>query len=453
MNRYVPITLSAFFILIGLFPYQVLAASITETTAAIGKGCVANGNNSTAMGLDTTASATASTAMGYATTASELVSTAMGASTTASGLVSTAMGNATTASGSYSTAMGNYTTASGESSTAMGYYTKVIGDHSTVIGAGFTDSTPTYFINSVSDSFMVGYMADASDTTPEFFVRDGSVGINTTSPFTRLHVKRSISGGAILANHVAAIENTSTGLSADVLMLKVSNTNPGAASNFITFSDSTDLLGSIEGNGIGGIQLNTSGGDFAEYLPKADPNEPLDPGDIVGLRPGGLSRNTQNAQRIMVVTTAPAVLGNRPKNKNVSLYAPVAFLGQVPVKTEGRICSGDYIIPSGRGDGIGMPVSSAEIKPMQYGSIVGRAIETNTEKGMKTVRVLVGLPHKGLWEGLVKEKEARISNLEKRLGTLEAKSGKSTTVGLLPGAGIIMGSLGLFWMDRRRRRS
>jgi len=147
-------------------PGQPLAANITPTTAAIGEGCDASGSNSTAMGLNTTASGGASTAMGCDTTASFTYSTAMGVITTASGFASTAMGCGTIASGTYST--------------AMGYNTEAANWHSTVIGRGY--SSTHNLINNIGSSFMVGYMADETDTAPEFFVKDGAVGIGTKSP-------------------------------------------------------------------------------------------------------------------------------------------------------------------------------------------------------------------------------------------------------------------------------
>jgi len=70
MNRYVPIMFSTIFLLIVFLPSQVLAVSITETKAAIGKDCEASGSYSTAMGLETIASGWASTAMGDNTIAS-----------------------------------------------------------------------------------------------------------------------------------------------------------------------------------------------------------------------------------------------------------------------------------------------------------------------------------------------------------------------------------------------
>jgi len=423
MNRYLSIIFSGIFVVLVALPCQAWAASITEKRAAIGKGCVASGDYSTAMGSDTTASGD--------------YSTAMGSYTTASGIASTAMGYLTTASGIASTAMGSYTTASGYAST--------------VIGRAY--SLNNTLKNTIGSSFMVGYMADDSDVVPELFVKDGGVGINTTAPLTSLHVKRNISATATLENHVAAIENNSLGTSPDVLMLKMNNVDPGTAANFITFADRTKLLGSITGNGSGGILVNTTGGDFAEYLPKADPNETLTPGDIVGLFPEGLSKKTHYAQQIMVVTTAPAVLGNQPKEKDESRYAPAAFLGQVPVKVQGAFSAGDFIIPSGRGDGIGIPISLTEIRPDQYPYIVGRSLTCSGEEGIQKATILVGLLHNALWTGILKEKDVRITQLERRLAALEARAEKSFDLGVLPGVGIFIGSVGILWMDRKRRHS
>ena len=172
MNRYVPISFSAIFLLMAFFPCQVWGASITQTKAAIGDGCTASGSHSTAMGYNTIASNDYATAMGYWSTAK--------------GNLSTAMGYYATASGDYSTAIGNRTTASNNYSTAMGYYTTASGYVGTVVGRGF--DYDNRLINNINSSFMVGYMANASDTAPELFVKDGGVGIGTTDPKRIMHI-------------------------------------------------------------------------------------------------------------------------------------------------------------------------------------------------------------------------------------------------------------------------
>ena len=92
MNRHVPIIFSAIFLLITFLPCQVLAVSITETKAAIGKDCTVSEIYSTAMGYSTEAGGFCSTAMGYSTTASGWYSTTMGLNTEAGGFCSWAGG-------------------------------------------------------------------------------------------------------------------------------------------------------------------------------------------------------------------------------------------------------------------------------------------------------------------------------------------------------------------------
>ena len=144
-----------------MLPFHVPAASITETSAAIGKHCTASGDQSTAMGL----------------------------ATLAQGSCSTAMGLGSKAIGDYSTAMGLYTEAIGAYSVSMGYFTKANSWTCTVIGSGINKSGE--LINNTPKSFMVGYMSDGDDTIPEFFVKDGGVGIGTTSPGYLLEVNGS----------------------------------------------------------------------------------------------------------------------------------------------------------------------------------------------------------------------------------------------------------------------
>jgi len=108
MNRFQLMIRLAVFVGWVALPCEVLAASITETSAAIGKDCVASGAYSTAMGHTTTAIGLASTAMGYLTRANQNFSTAMGSGTTASGEASTAIGLSTVAGGDQSFAGGRY---------------------------------------------------------------------------------------------------------------------------------------------------------------------------------------------------------------------------------------------------------------------------------------------------------------------------------------------------------
>ncbi len=157
------------------------------------------GNYSFATGFNTKAVGYTSTAMGYSTDATGDYSTAMGFTTLASGGYSTAMGINTTASGSVSTAMGNSTTASGSVSTAMGFGTVSRPNGSLVIGRyndSIITSNPTSWV-STDPVFMIGNgTADNARINAMVVLKNGNVGIGTSSPNAKLH----ISEGSLVAN-------------------------------------------------------------------------------------------------------------------------------------------------------------------------------------------------------------------------------------------------------------
>ena len=137
-----------------------------------------------------------------------------------------------------------------------------------------------------------------------------------------------------------------------------------------------------------GIKFESAGADYAEYMIKINPTEVMNGGDIVGVYQGRISKNTKGADRIMVISTMPLVLGNtKPDKKWMS--EPVAFVGQVPVKVKGKVESGDYVIASGNGDGIGFAVPKDKIKTDQLNRIVGQAWESSNEEAIKLVNVAI----------------------------------------------------------------
>lgn len=122
-----------------------------------------------------------------------------------------------------------------------------------------------------------------------------------------------------------------------------------------------------------GVTYQSGAGDYAEWLLKADPAKDFLPGEIVGVKAGTISLNTNDADHILVVSTKPIILGNMPEEGKEENYEKVAFMGQVPVKVEGTVYSGDYILASGNNDGIGRAVSPAEMEIEDYQHIVGIA--------------------------------------------------------------------------------
>ncbi len=122
-----------------------------------------------------------------------------------------------------------------------------------------------------------------------------------------------------------------------------------------------------------GVSYQSGSADYAEYLERQNHSERISAGDVVGIRGGLISKDLTNASQILVISTSPAVLGNLPEKVEIPNCEKVAFMGQVPVKVFGLVNIGDYVIPSGNNDGVGIGVSPANITPEQYAQIIGIA--------------------------------------------------------------------------------
>lgn len=140
-----------------------------------------------------------------------------------------------------------------------------------------------------------------------------------------------------------------------------------------------------------GVTYESGAGDYAEYLMKASLAESFVPGDIVGMKGGLISKNIAGAEKMMVISKKPIVLGNMPTG-NKADYEKVAFLGQVPVKVFGKVNVGDYILPNGMNNGVGVAVNPADIKAQDIRNIVGIAWSGSSNTyGITTINVAVGL--------------------------------------------------------------
>ncbi|MBK8506232.1 MAG: hypothetical protein IPL46_30950 [Saprospiraceae bacterium] len=223
----------------------------------------------------------------------------------------------------------------------------------------------------------------------------GNAGYDGLSVFNAdrwsMNIQGNRNASATPAGHIAQIYNRSTLTSPDVLALKVGVTdNPGAGANFITFFNGGDLLlGEVQGNGTGGISYVSTGADYAEYLPTLHQDEHFQPGDVIGVHQGQISRHTAGAAQVMVVTDQAAVLGNMPQD--TTGYQKVSFIGQLPVRVRGPVQAGDWIVPDGQHQGVAIALSSRDITPAHQ--IVGQAWESSADPGVKRVNTAVGLDH------------------------------------------------------------
>ena len=226
----------------------------------------------------------------------------------------------------------------------------------------------------------------------------GDVGFGISNPNHRLDVEDSIDGqDQFPSSYVAHIKNTATtktGGGPDVLLLEVGVDNPEVNTNYIQFvSSGSTFNGRIQGNGAGGVIYITVGSDYAEMLDRLDFAEQIDGGDVVGVFGGKISKRTAGADWVMAISTKAAFVGNKsPEDEGPNSPSEVvAFVGQIPVKVNGAVSKGDYIIASGQEDGMAIAVSPEDLQPEQGRLIVGRAWE-DAGGGLNMVNTVVGLP-------------------------------------------------------------
>ncbi len=160
-----------------------------------------------------------------------------------------------------------------------------------------------------------------------------------------------------------------------------------------------------------GVQYTSSSGDYAEYLRRTDTSELLYPGDVVGVKNGMISKNTDGAQSIFSISSAPIVLGNEPPMEESADYNKVGFLGQVPVKVRGAVNPGDFIVASGLNDGFGAAIPEGKMTPQEFTQVVGRAWTTLEAGDVGFVKVAVGLSAKDMSE-IASRQEAEIASVK-----------------------------------------
>ncbi len=170
----------------------------------------------------------------------------------------------------------------------------------------------------------------------------------------------------------------------------------------------------------GGVTYGSKGADYAEWLPKLDPEEKIVFCQIVGVHGGKVTKETEGADSIMVISSTPIVLGNTPPEGEEDSYVKVAFMGQAPVLIRGTAKPGDYIIPSGLDDGIGVAISPESVTLEDVPKILGRAWSEADTYGLNIVNAAIGLKTSEL-AGLMKKHEQKITEQDKRISDLEEK--------------------------------
>lgn len=169
-----------------------------------------------------------------------------------------------------------------------------------------------------------------------------------------------------------------------------------------------------------GITFASGAEDYAEYLPKLNLEDKFSPGEVVGMKNGYISKNTWDADRIMVISHNPAVLGGLPGEEEEHKYEMVAFLGQIPTMVIGRVKAGDYILPTGNGDGFGMAKHPDRMLVNDYDQILGVAWEDSKTGGLNMINVAIGLNTNDLSD-LVQQQANQIKAQEKEIESLKDK--------------------------------
>ena len=196
-------------------------------------------------------------------------------------------------------------------------------------------------------------------------------------------------------------EFDATNVQRSILALNYPVTAISESTNFISFFFGNTLtdqvsLGEIEGlesslsNQVNGIQFSSPGRDYAEYMLKKDPNQDMRSGDVVGVYGGELSFDTDGADAIMVISSAPIIVGNFPGEDVKHLYELVAFLGQVPVKVSGDVNPGDILIASGKEDGTAFAIHEDNLLAKHLPFIIGRAWEGYSGNDTAYINTLIG---------------------------------------------------------------
>ena len=172
-----------------------------------------------------------------------------------------------------------------------------------------------------------------------------------------------------------------------------------------------------------GVIYGSKGADYAEWLPKLNPQDQFQIGQIVGVHGGRVSLKTAGAEQIMAVSRAPVVVGNVPPEDEKSSYAMVGFMGQLPVVVRGRVQPGDYIIPSGREDGTAVAVSPQNLELEHLGRILGRAWSASDNDVYSLITVVIGV--QGNEEKIILQRQqTRIDAQAQRLDAVTSENAR-----------------------------
>ena len=155
-----------------------------------------------------------------------------------------------------------------------------------------------------------------------------------------------------------------------------------------------------------GVTFLSGNGDYAEYIPKEIISEDFKPGELVGIKNGLVTKDVWGAEKTMIVSTQPIVLGNMPQANNEMNAEKIAFMGQVPVTIIGKAEPGDYILPNVLTSNFARAVHPKDMKTHDYKYVAGVVWNIISENsGISIVNVAVGINTNDLTEVVYQQEE------------------------------------------------
>ena len=168
-----------------------------------------------------------------------------------------------------------------------------------------------------------------------------------------------------------------------------------------------------------GVAYESGGADYAEWLPKFDKKETMTFGDVVGVKAGVVSKTFSGAEKFMIVSRNPGVIGGMPNPDQALEYEKIAFMGQVPVKVFGKVHKEDYILPSGNGDGMAMAVPPNQMHAGDFKRVIGIAwSESDSLKDFNYINTAVGINANDMAK-IVEDMQLVLNNIQLSLKKLD----------------------------------
>jgi hypothetical protein len=135
-------------------------------------------------------------------------------------------------------------------------------------------------------------------------------------------------------------------------------------------------------------------------------------GDVVGVKGGIISKSFKEAEKFMIVSRSPVIIGGMPDVDKEQQFEKIAFMGQVPVKVVGEAHKGDYILPTGNGDGMAMAVDPSKMKANDYKRIIGIAWgDSDGSKVFNYINTAVGINSNDM-AGMMEHMQLVLNNMQ-----------------------------------------